>query len=116
MSYGYPYLNPYLNQQPQIYRVIPISNIEEANKMSVDFNGTPTYFHNQATNEIYIKQFDVKTGLSNLQVFSRASSNGKSKNDINPFEESLNTINKKLDTLAEMFNKDEEEIEKPKKK
>lgn len=117
MAFGYSYMNQYPYQtQPQFYRVIPISSIDEANKMPVDFNGTPTYFHNQATNEIYIKQFDVKTGLSNLQVFSRALKGDKTEKNINPYEEDFNAIKQKLDTLTEMFNKDEEENEKPKKK
>ena len=41
------------------YKVMPISNEAEINNYTVDFNGTPTYFHNQTTNEILLKQFDL---------------------------------------------------------
>ena len=41
----------------------------EINNITVDFNGTPTYFHNQSNNEIYVKQFDIRTGLTTTQKF-----------------------------------------------
>ena len=116
------YQNPYLNtfnayqNQHQVYKLIPISSIEEANSTPVEFNGSPTYFHNQATNEIYIKQFDVKTGLSNLQVFSRNLTNTTPKNNINTFEKDLDIIKQKLEALEKALVVDEEIEEKPKRK
>lgn len=99
------YQNPYMFNNSIPYRVMPISNIEEVNRTPVDFNGSPTYFHNQTNNEIYVKQFDVRTGLSNLQVFKRQVETDK---DINPYERKFEAINQRLDALAELFDKQEE--------
>lgn len=59
----------YGNFRPVFYKALPIANDAEMNNYTVDFNGTPTYFHNQMTNEIYIKQFDMRTGLTTLQKY-----------------------------------------------
>lgn len=59
----------YGNYRPMFYKALPIANEAEMNNFTVDFNGTPTYFHNQMTNEIYIKQFDMRTGLTTLQKY-----------------------------------------------
>ena len=81
MTAGYPtnfgmnnYNNPFMPiQQPQqqFYKVLPISNRKEADNIPVDLSGHPTYFHNQTNNEIYVKQFDVRTGLATIQEFKR---------------------------------------------
>ena len=36
------------------FKTLPVTNREEANATQVDINGTPTFFYNQAKNEIYI--------------------------------------------------------------
>lgn len=99
--------------QPQFrsigYRIIPIANEFEMNNVTVDFNGTPTYFHNQNTNEIYTKQFDIKTGLTTTQKFIHSDNAGqdlKEENpsiDINTYDEKINAINERLDGLAELI-------------
>lgn len=116
MSYNYnPYLPQYQSQQHLIYKMLPVSSIEEINSTPVDFNGAPTYFHNQPTDEIYIKQFDVRTGLSNLQVYNRKINESKPKNE-NPLEKDLNVIKQRLDTLEKALSNNEEPEEKPKRK
>ena len=101
----------YLPQQMRStgYRVIPVANEYEMNSITVDFNGTPTYFHNQNTNEIYAKQFDIKTGLTTIQKFTRADNaqGPNSKDSTQPvtdlYSEQITKLNERLDTLYEMF-------------
>lgn len=50
------------------WRVILVSNIEEANATPVDLSGNPLFFFNRATNEIYMKQLD-QTGAAPLISF-----------------------------------------------
>lgn len=98
---------PYQQQQfrPYSLKVVPVASEVEINNFTTDFNGIPTYFHNQATNEIVIKQFDIRTGVTSMQKFIKADeqgheiSEGKSKIDINTLDEKLNSINDRLACL-----------------
>jgi hypothetical protein len=114
---AFNYQNPYFNNfqppyqaQHQIYKMLPISSIEEANNIPVDFNGTPTYFHNQTTNEIYIKQFDVKTGLASIQQFKRIDSLPQKPET----SSELKTIQDRLDGLYKLLTPSPDEEDKPK--
>lgn len=90
------------------YRIIPIANEFEMNNVTVDFNGTPTYFHNQNTNEIYTKQFDIKTGLTTTQKFIHSDNAGadiskeNTQIDMNSYDEKLTALNERLDTLYDL--------------
>lgn len=44
--------------QQQGYRMIPVTNEQEANATQVDLSGNPIFFYNKGMNEIYIKQFN----------------------------------------------------------
>lgn len=101
----YPYYYPQrqenyqqFNQpvQQQGYRMIPVSDIAEANATTVDTNGQPTFFYNKGKGEIYLKQFDINTGGAMFQRFQLA---------VVPNENtvSLNTLNDKLDAIAQLF-------------
>lgn len=102
------YLQPYRQNG---YRLIPVANEFEMNNITVDFNGTPTYFHNQNSNEIYVKQFDIKTGLTTTQKYIHSDNAGhdltevKPESSINLYEEKFNAINERLDGLKEMLEK-----------
>jgi len=93
------------------FKVVPVANEFEMNNITVDFNGTPTYFHNQNSNEIYVKQFDIKTGLTTTQKFIHSDgANGdltqvKPEESINLYEEKFNAINERLDGLYELLDK-----------
>ena len=100
----------YLPQfRPQMtgYKVLPVSSEIEMNNITVDFNGTPTYFHNQNLNEIYVKQFDIKTGLTTTQKFIKSDNAGheitgvKSDFDIKTYQEELNALKDRLTALEE---------------
>lgn len=94
---------PQFNYRPLYYKALPIANDAEMNNVTVDFNGTPTYFHNQMTNEIYVKQFDMRTGLINTQKFVKFEAVQKpdeeKKEDL--YKEELNAIYGKINGLEE---------------
>ena len=93
------------------YKVIPVSSLNEVNAITVDFNGTPTYFHNQANNEIYVKRFDIQTGLTTTQKFIKTDkpesdlSEAKPETGINSYDEKLDAINERIDGLKELLEK-----------
>lgn len=107
-----------INQGVQSFKMIPVSSKNEVNSFITDFNGTPVYFHNQATNEIYIKQFDIKTGLAKIQEFKHAESDlshVENENNINSYQENFNAINERLDAIEQLL-KPPAKIEKESKK
>lgn len=99
--------------QPQGYRTMLVSNIEEANASQVSTDGQPAFYYNKGKNEIYLKQFDINTGGAIFQRFSLVKmpvNEGNIENDKNVYFERLDAIESKLDMLASLFE------EKPKKK
>lgn len=101
----------YLRPQPMMYRALPVSSEAEINNITVDFNGMPTYFHNQLTNEIFIKQFDIKTGITTLQKYvkfegdSKPNNENKEQEKENILEKQINGLNDRIDTLQSMIEK-----------
>ena len=49
------------------WRILQVSNIEEANATPADLTGSPLFFFNKATKEIYMKQLD-QTGAVGAYV------------------------------------------------
>lgn len=96
-QFGVPY-----QQQTQFYRIIPIASKTDTSKVLADFNGTPVYFHNQNTNEIYIKQFDVKTGITTLQEFKRVDGEIE---ETNLYTKEFEEINKSIADLKDYVEK-----------
>ena len=96
---------PFYRPQQTFYKALPVTSEAEMNTYTVDFNGMPTYFHNQATNEIYVKQFDIRTGLTSTQKFIKFEANSKPKIEsldeehINLFKEDFNALNERLFSL-----------------
>lgn len=95
--------------RPMFYKALPIANEAEMNNYTVDFNGMPTYFHNQATNEIYVKQFDIRTGLTTTQKFvkfepsSKPNLESKEENNIDLYKEEFEALNGRLNGLEKMI-------------
>lgn len=107
-NFNNPYAPQYqhIQNNPQNYKLIPVSSKNEVNSFITDFNGTPVYFHDQATNTIYIKQFDMKTGLAKIQEFKHAQSDlncVEQENNINPYQENFNAINERLDGIEKLL-------------
>ena len=96
--------------RPQ-YRAIPVSSEAEINSVTVDFNGMPTYFHNQVTNEIFVKQFDMKTGITTLHKYikfegdSKPNNESKNESNINLYKKDFNALNERIDGLKQMIEK-----------
>ena len=98
------------NFRPQMfYKALPVTSEAEMNTYTVDFNGMPTYFHNQASNEIYIKQFDIRTGLTTTQKFikfeadNKPNNESKTEDNINLFKEDFEALNSRLNGLEKMI-------------
>lgn len=79
-GYGYNPMNTYIPQQaPQAAQPMqsgvmcrPVSSIEEAKGMQVQFDGSLYAFINLAAGEIYTKQFNFNTGSMDFEVYSKA--------------------------------------------
>lgn len=95
-----PYVNrynmPYINQQLKAFFV---SNKDEANATPIDVSGNPNFFYNRGLNEIYVKQFDVKTGITTFQKFVKTENETEEKSD--PYKEQFDLITKRLDEMQE---------------
>ena len=104
-----------MQQQPQQYgyypqqirqlKMIPVTNRAEANSTPIDYSGTPTFFYNQSTGEIYKKQFDISTGLATFQEFIKSEpsehteTNETTYLDMETYREDYNALMGKLDGL-----------------
>ena len=110
MTYNFGNYNQYQQNRQMFYKAIPIANESDMNNITVDFNGTPTYFHNQMTNEIYVRQFDIRTGLTTTQKFVRFEPSNKpieeskQENSKDVFKEELDAIYGKINGLEEKLN------------
>lgn len=101
-------------QQPQTYqlKMIPVSNIEEANATPVDtLNGFPSFFYNKAQNEIYLKQFNNVSGGAIFQIYKLQMAENKTK-PIDPYEAQFRAINDKIDGLYSLLRPNEQKKKK----
>jgi hypothetical protein len=112
MNYNYGYgFNPMINaqqrlnqlesqfvqQQTQSFSTIPVTSIEEANAYRVDLYGTPTFFYNAGSNEVYLKRTN-QTGLADFIVFKRTENEVEVEK-----EDNFKIINEKLDNLQNLL-------------
>lgn len=108
-NFNLPYQPQFRPQMQSFYKALPVTSEAEMNTYTVDFNGMPTYFHNQATNEIYVKQFDIRTGLTTTQKFikfegdSKPINEDKTENSINIYKKDFDVLNGKLNGLEKML-------------
>jgi hypothetical protein len=95
--------------RPMFYKALPIANEAEMNNYTVDFNGMPTYFHNQATNEIFVRQFDFRTGLTTTQKFIKSEpsstpvNESKEENNRDLYKADFEALNGRLNGLEKMI-------------
>ena len=112
MNYNYGYaFNPMINaqqrlnqlesqfvqQQTQSFNIIPVTSVEEANAYRVDLYGTPTFFYNAGSNEVYLKRTN-QTGLADFIVFKRIEVEVEVEK-----EDNFKIINEKLDNLQNLL-------------
>ena len=92
------------NRYPNGYKVLPVASENEVSNITVDFNGTPTYFHNQMTNEIYVKQFDIKTGVTSVQKFVKNDSPIEKQEETKiDYSDKFEAINTRIDGLKDLL-------------
>ena len=115
---NYTYFNPMVSPQQRLaqleqqypqfsqpigFKVVPVANIEEANASQVDLNGNPVFFYNKGKNEIYVKQFNVQTGLADFYTFSRMETVAEAPQIVT--KDDFKIINEKLDGLYSILDK-----------
>ena len=86
--------------QPQMqYRIVPVTSRNEAEAITPDINGAPTFFFNRGSNEVYLKQMDMQTGLSIFKEFiEKPIAEAEAKPLI-----SIDTLNAKLDEIKSLM-------------
>ena len=126
---NYGYVNPMMTPQQRLaqmeqqfpqfaqpmptsqgFKVVPVTNIEEANASQVDLQGNPVFFYNKGKNEIYLKQFNINTGLADFYVFAKAErplSDVKPVPSVNTYEKDFKALNDKLDGLYALLKPEE---------
>lgn len=110
INWGYPMMNAQqrLMQMEGALKTYVVTNIEEANATQVDINGTPTFFFNSATNEIYMKKVNLQTGRADFCIFQRVEKPLIKENvpmGINNHEKDFQALNDKLDGLKSVLEK-----------
>lgn len=96
--------NPYYQQRFSPLKIIPVSNILEANATPVD-SLEPVFFYNRAENVIYKKQIDG-TGAAPIQIFktdSKPDIEILDEKQVNILDEKFKSVNDRLDGLYEII-------------
>lgn len=101
------YYNPY---KLNTLKIIPVTNILEANAMPVD-SLEPIFFYNRAENVIYKKQID-STGAAPIQIFKmsvsgQAEINETGQGNTNSYDDKFNALNERLDGLYKILQPEE---------
>ncbi len=100
---AYPQVQSYQPAQTYQLKMIPVSNIEEANATPVDtLNGFPSFFYNKAQNEIYMKQFNSVSGGAIFQTYKLQLAENQAK-PVDPYETQFMAINEKIDGLYSLL-------------
>ena len=104
MTYNFGYnmgFNPLQRMDQQVFfRMIPVTNIEEANATQIDIQGTPTFFFNQSANEVYLKKFNINTGKADFVKFIKANEVVEKK------EDNFKKLNDRLDSIVSLLQAD----------
>lgn len=101
-QYGMPMARPpyattqYYTSTPQIKYV---TSRNEAEAITPDISGAPTFFFNRGSNEIYLKQMDMQTGLA---IFKEFIEKPLPESEAKPII-SIDTLNTKLDEIKSLM-------------
>ena len=89
--------------QPNFSKAFTVTSKEQATNTPVDFNGLPTFFYNQNSNEVYLKQFDIKTGSAIWKEYKAVEPVSNEKKikylDVDTYTTDYNALNAKIDGL-----------------
>lgn len=112
LNYGF---NPYQQQfiqpqtQPQI-KAISVTNKSEANSVIPDTTGIPTLFWNKGADEIYLKQFDITTGLGIFKEYVlKQPEQTEQHEEVTPqknYDEDFKILGNKLDEIKAVIEKE----------
>lgn len=106
MNYEQQYLQSQIPMQQAAFKMIPVTNEQEANATPVDImNGTPTFFYNQGTNEIYMKK-SLPNGTASFIKFAKRDDvipNGNPTDNKNIYEQNFKSLNDKIDGLYSLL-------------
>lgn len=92
-------------QQNNTIKVYFVTNKQEANSIIPDPNGTPLFFFNKGSNEIYIKQVNNETGLATFKEYKevqptdKPTDEKKDKESVNLYKKDFDALNDKIDDL-----------------
>lgn len=75
-----------------------VTSRNEAEAITPDISGAPTFFFNRGCNEVYLKQMDMVTGLSIFKEFIEKPIEAETKPAI-----SIDTLNAKLDEIKSLM-------------
>lgn len=107
-----PPRTPIYNTPPMGLKGRPVSSIEEARAIAIDFDGMINYFPDLANNRIYTKQFQMDgTAPLKMYILKEIPNNVKFQEKDYITREEFNSVISKLSTLLQ--NTSTEESEKP---
>lgn len=58
-------------QQVGVYAVRPVASKAEVDTFQISFDGTPYFFYNTASGDLYVKAFDAKTGTAPVSTYKK---------------------------------------------
>lgn len=97
------------------WRILQVSNIDEANATPADLLGNPLFFFNKATKEIYMKQLD-QTGAAPLLTFILKPQQTKlSEEQLKPavdFQNDLKRLTSKIDKMYDVLVPNNNKVKK----
>ena len=100
---AYPQAQAFQQAPNYQFKMMLVSNIEEANATPVDtLNGLPSFFYNKAQNEIYLKQFNSVSGGAIFQTYKLQLAENQAK-PVDPYEAQFMAINEKIDGLYSLL-------------
>lgn len=116
MPYSMPnYYTQPVTPQPQVqYKMTQVTSRNEADATIPDVSGAPTFFFNRGTNEVYLKQMDLQTGMAMFKEYIEKPVE-QAPVETKPVVD-ITTLNEKLDAIKALLEHTDTVSEEPVKK
>lgn len=116
MPYSMPnYYTQPVTPQPQVqYKMTQVTSRNEADATIPDVSGAPTFFFNRGTNEVYLKQMDLQTGMAMFKEYIEKPVE-QAPVETKPVVD-ITTLNEKLDAIKALLEHSDTVSEEPVKK
>lgn len=116
MPYSMPnYYTQPVTPQPQVqYKMTQVTSRNEADATIPDVSGAPTFFFNRGTNEVYLKQMDLQTGMAMFKEYIEKPVE-QTPVETKPVVD-ITTLNEKLDAIKALLEHSDTVSEEPVKK